>query len=419
MKRRQLPFSWPVLFGAVAAVIGMACYVAPTPVGSRFVKSVAVNAQQGATLSITAADDAELAGTTLVIEPGALSHDEVVTVELGGTALASDGHSPAGPVAIFGPDGLEFSKPATLTLPLALATGQQPATVIIEGREGDGTRFVIPHDRVEVAANEVRFRINGFTSFQPASSTSDPADAGTPCQSDSDCVQGEACTNGKCVVSSAGCHSDSECASDERCSNGACVVRSGPCHSDADCAPGDACTSDGACVTPPPPCVAATDGGADSCANGMTCDPADHLCKCGGVTCDDGTFGPPVEVCVHPQSGTEFCAVTCDPRLANNCAAGTYCYFDELNPPYCAAPTDSKGEGEDCWTPFDCVAQTPVTRSMFCADLHHLPTGSPGSCRLFCSTTVGSAGCPFSSVPRDCVPLVGGPTGLGYCAPIE
>lgn len=165
---------------AAAAVSWSACYVAPEPVGSRYVKSVRVNAQEGATLSVTAAESAALAGTTLVIEPGALSEDTTITIEPGLAPIVSGvDQLPAGPVAVFGPDGLTFSKPAKLTLPSSTAAGQQRASVFVQVQEGDGRRFTVPHGQLAIASSSVGLQINGFSSFQAGTTTESPCGSST------------------------------------------------------------------------------------------------------------------------------------------------------------------------------------------------------------------------------------------------
>lgn len=99
-------------------------------VGSRFVKSEQVAASKGAAISVSATEEAELAGSALDIPAGALGADTTITLELGLKAITE---SPRGPVAIWGPSGTIFSKPARMTLPLALASSAELA-----GRDSRG-----------------------------------------------------------------------------------------------------------------------------------------------------------------------------------------------------------------------------------------------------------------------------------------
>src|SRR5215210_3310785 len=98
------------LAACIAVVLCCAC--TPTQqVGSKYVKSEKVTASQGATLTVSAAESPELAGTTLVIEPGALATDTEIQLELGTVSITDDGVKSAGPTALWGPRGTTFSKP--------------------------------------------------------------------------------------------------------------------------------------------------------------------------------------------------------------------------------------------------------------------------------------------------------------------
>lgn len=144
-------------------------------VGSRFVKSEQVAASKGAAISVSAAEEPELAGSALDIPAGALGGDTTITLELGLKAITE---SPRGPVAIWGPSGTVFSKPARMTLPLALLSSAELAQVEILVEESDGRRFSIPRSElmIDAAAKSVTFSVNGFTRFQP---TVRPVDGGT------------------------------------------------------------------------------------------------------------------------------------------------------------------------------------------------------------------------------------------------
>ncbi|MER2559911.1 MAG: hypothetical protein ABTQ32_04280 [Myxococcaceae bacterium] len=145
-------------------------------VGSRFVKSEQVAASKGAAISVSAAEEPELAGSALDIPAGALGGDTTITLELGLKAITE---SPRGPVAIWGPSGTVFSKPARMTLPLALLSSAELAQVEVLVEESDGRRFSIPRSElmIDAAAKSVTFSVNGFTRFQP---TVRPADGGAP-----------------------------------------------------------------------------------------------------------------------------------------------------------------------------------------------------------------------------------------------
>jgi hypothetical protein len=98
----------------------------------------------GADLSISAACDAKLAGTSLLIPAGALT----TTVSIGitrGEDLSMNGLTSVGPSVRFTPDGLAFAMDATLTLPyqrseqpmgteLAIAASSVQGRSILDGK---------------------------------------------------------------------------------------------------------------------------------------------------------------------------------------------------------------------------------------------------------------------------------------------
>ncbi len=167
--------SWNVAVAALAACTFIYACGQESNVGSRFVKSEQVAASKGAAISVSAAEEPELAGSALDIPAGALGTDTTITLELGLKAITE---TPRGPVAIWGPSGTIFSKPARMTLPLALTSSAELAQVEILVEESDGRRFFIPRSElmIDAAAKSVTFSVNGFTRFQP---TVRPVDGGT------------------------------------------------------------------------------------------------------------------------------------------------------------------------------------------------------------------------------------------------
>ncbi len=157
-----------------SALILAGCYVPPEELGTRFVKAERVSAVQGAILVVKKTENVELEGTTLIIPPGALEADTEITLELGKTDLAGDAAA-AGPVAVFGPAGLEFKKKVELILPLHLPEGASVAGIAVEVVEGDGSHRRIPQDEITLkdSATRASILIGGFTSFQCVLPTSD------------------------------------------------------------------------------------------------------------------------------------------------------------------------------------------------------------------------------------------------------
>jgi hypothetical protein len=129
----------------------------------------------GAEISISAAGDPTLAGTTLLIPAGALPAATLITVAVGANQAAI-GETPLGPSVRFTPDGLQFAKPATLTLPYVPA--EQPARTAIAvavttaGRKSESSGGMIT---VDATAGTVALDIMHFTDYQVLAT---PAGAG-------------------------------------------------------------------------------------------------------------------------------------------------------------------------------------------------------------------------------------------------
>lgn len=143
-------------------------------------KSDPVGASQGTTISVSSKDSALLAGTSLEIPASSLPQDTVITLEVGMESML-DADTAAGPVAIWGPAGTKFNKPARMTLPVTLGESSDEITVLV--READGTQFELGADKVTLdAQGRATFTIDGFTSFQPMRRR--------PCMADSQCATG-------------------------------------------------------------------------------------------------------------------------------------------------------------------------------------------------------------------------------------
>ncbi len=315
---------------AVVALAGCG----PSQVGSRFVKSQDVKAAQGAVIEVDAADSSALQGTRLALPGGALAHDTTITLELGSANLVAPS-AVASPVAVWEPSGLQFSQPATLTLPIDLPVGSDTSHLNIAVQEADGTTFRIPHNDLTISASRVTFQIDGFTSFQ--------ANTQATCSTDSDCASGESCVNGGCQGNS--CQADTDCPSGEACRNGSCTGGTGggagggggcsgmncgggsgggtgggtgggcsgancACQVDTDCASGEACRN-GVCTT-------GTGGGAGGGGcSGMNCGGGSGGGGCSGMNCGGGSGGG--------GGGGPTCQVDSDCPMNEVCYAG-YCY---------------------------------------------------------------------------------------------
>src|SRR5215212_3760300 len=82
------------------------------PLASRYIKEVPVQASQGALVTVDPSESEELAGASISIPAGALSHDTTVTVELGLAKLASGPDTSVSNVAVWGPAGTKLNAPA-------------------------------------------------------------------------------------------------------------------------------------------------------------------------------------------------------------------------------------------------------------------------------------------------------------------
>lgn len=238
------------------------------------------------------------------------------------------------------------------------------------------------------------------------------------------CQSGEACScpdGGSCETGERACRPSSSCAG-VVCQGGTtCDPTDGKCKCGGPGGP--VCAVDQLCALgPPAQCqggkqCSLPDGGAKSCAGGLSCDPEDGKCKCGGrggTICKDATATEPAEVCVS-WNNQRACKRPCDPR-SQDCPSGAHCYFDSTAAApvaYCSAPTGSKIEGQACSSPAACFAQNPP-RPLHC---NGLAQGISGLCRPYCDTNAGSQGCVQVPVAQVCDQIQGAPAGYGYCHP--
>lgn len=242
------------------------------------------------------------------------------------------------------------------------------------------------------------------------------------------CQSGEACgcaDGGTCLASERACNSTSICLNVTCGAGMTCDPTDGSCRCGGPGGP--VCGQNQLCALgPSPQCQGGAqctlpDGGSKSCTGGTSCDPEDGRCKCGGrggkvCTSPDAGTTPldPGEVCVaNPVQ--QACRRPCDVR-APDCPTGSYCFFDSsaaTPTAYCSVPTDSRIEDQACTTATGCFAPNP-SRSLHCLGL---TLGQAGICRPYCDVAAGTNGC--LQVPRaqNCVQISGAPTGFGYCQP--
>lgn len=307
----------------------------------------------GGTFTVTAAQNATLAGTSLSIPAGALSSPVTITIALSSQRVAPAGTMPAGPVVDFEPSGTTFKLPATVHIPVTLAESATVAQLAVEAVEANGTASRLSVD--DVSGGLASFQISGFTrygGFMPdgdggMSCTTDadccpdnatPAcacgsagvcvtdgvgvdggcgecpDAGTSCSADADCPSGqECCYGGVCAGDCEGVDSGSPCVT----CGGACGPCAGagdagvPCASEVDCGGlGPACCYEGWCVQ-----NLCDNQSIGSCSTSQDCAL--------GASCLDGGC---IEPCSCPDSVLPECASDID------CANGTGCVDYECQP---------------------------------------------------------------------------------------
>lgn len=257
--------------------------------------------------------------------------------------------------------------------------------------------------------------------------TCDPADGRCKCNGVT-CAPGSVCgcaaDAGTCTAEQRSCRESSSCAN-VVCGGGTtCDPLDGKCKCGGPGGP--ACGADQVCDLATTTCQGGNqcglaDGGTKVCPSGTSCDPEDGQCKCGGR---GGTVCTDDETCVQ-TAFSQTCRPKCDPRL-QDCAPGTYCYFDTLAKTptaYCAVPSDTKDQGQGCSNPTACFTTTPTSKGLFCNGLgtFEQPGGS-GFCRLYCDTTTGNQSCPQALPnvgPMNCVTVPGAAPGVGYCQPLQ
>lgn len=248
--------------------------------GSRFLSSTLVSPESGGELVVLVEESQTLANTRLQVPAGAVDESVRIFVTPSEDLELADGDLTAGPAANFGPDGLSFNTPASLTLPLyALPQGGDVVRVLVE--EADGSRSVIEGDDVVVDATEgtVTVPVAHFTRFQPA--TGQPP----ACRSNADCLSNESCVQGLCLPNSGGCRTSADCAMGQICAQGICNTPPATCTSNADCPTGEQCTN-GVCVVPAP----------NSCTVDGDC-PSGQICASG--TCQ---VAPACAIALTPSS---------------------------------------------------------------------------------------------------------------------
>jgi uncharacterized protein YjdB len=159
---------------------GLGCSKATSTPGTPATKHLMeqmIVAAQGGTITVTEADDPRLAGTSISIPPHALSADTMITIDEGTVSVTPPGDTAGGPVVHFGPDGLAFLTPATITLPYQLPSGGEVDRLAVGIVEANGSRKDLPSSEIRVGSTTLAFAAGGFSNFGVYLAES--ADAGT------------------------------------------------------------------------------------------------------------------------------------------------------------------------------------------------------------------------------------------------
>lgn len=267
------------------------------PLASRYIKSVPVQASQGALVTVEASESEELAGTSINIPAGALDRDTTVTVELGLEGLASGPDTSVSRVAVWGPAGTKLSAPAEVVLPFSLPATESADGLRVNMLRGDGQKVAL--DRVaftvDGANQAARFRLEELAALEVEVSHCGelhPCAEGKTCREGtcvaptcgtSVCVTGQLCCNSQCKTVEPGtttcptpqCSADHPCADGFVCDGGVCWQRCGELL--PACPGGTVCSAGGVCVHAP-----TTECGPDHpCSTGYVCDSGACRFRCG------------------------------------------------------------------------------------------------------------------------------------------
>jgi Notch-like protein len=337
------------------AVVLIGC--GTTLVGSRYVKSEVVDAAKGAIITVRSADSVALAGTSLEIPPWALLANTTITVEPALQSLVTDGDS-VSPTAVWGPSGLVFSRPATMTLPVSLSLADEVTDLEVVVEESDGTVFSIPSLTLDRMRDRVTFKVSGFSAYQVRRRPG-------RCSATRSCPATQSCVSGTCRISQAdggpsgACVSSADCGASQQCISGQCALRCTPtaevcdgrdnscngvidegcttnpvdggqvCATNAECGAAGQCL-DGQCVALCSPSTEVCDGWDNDC-DGQVDDGCATSCVVAvdaGVGQDGGSVGSlpcaPGEVCqggvcVPTDGGTCLAAEICGNGVDDEC----------------------------------------------------------------------------------------------------
>lgn len=294
-----------------AGILASGCSTEPQEVGSANVKSALIIAADGGQIVVTSEDHVGLAGTRIVIPPGALAQDTRITIRPGPESIADADGISAGPAVRFGPDGTTFSTAAQVTLPYTAAWDPDLARVFVQ--RTSGAAVVLPFDLLwNESDRTTTLDVTAFSVFQGGRATS--ACSHLVCDTNV-CRQGRCGGNPTCAAADCGpaprlpswqCDDGTTGGPTGRClpePNGGCAWEINWCPQACDAA---------ACgpvpMLPPflcadgrgPPVVCRREPGGDCAWSVTTCRPQCAERECGprpmraSMLCSDGTIAGPV-----------------------------------------------------------------------------------------------------------------------------
>lgn len=190
----------PTLYISIAGLLAVAACgseVEPLNLGSRFLASALISSDSGGGFVVTESDSSEFAGVGIDVPAGALAEDTTVTVAPSSDLALEPDVQWVGPAMEFGPAGLNFSTPATVSLRVDSALEEDEPVVRVVS--ADGTAEWVEAASIVVHGDGTwSFPANHFTRFQPGRRRLAPQDDG--CVTDVDCEEGAVCVAGAFCV---------------------------------------------------------------------------------------------------------------------------------------------------------------------------------------------------------------------------
>ncbi len=134
--------------------------------GSSYLASADILASAGGGFVVSESESPEYAGVGIDVPAGALAQDVTLTVAPTADLATVEDVEWVGPAMDFGPDGLTFSMPATITLLVNRSLGDD--SPVVRAVSADGSSEWIETDDIQVNQNGTwSFPASHFTIFQP------------------------------------------------------------------------------------------------------------------------------------------------------------------------------------------------------------------------------------------------------------